>query len=139
MASVGYPTDNVTVADSISKLRHRDCLDLLERLTKAGMDRVLSEPTVASLVPIVGQIYEHRNDYLHDLELPQGEAWLSIENERRIQEWITLFTEYGTPPSWSVILSRLFYANSRVREFLKANLATTASEQDNSGSAASIE
>jgi hypothetical protein len=128
--AVGYPKENVELATIISRLGHRRRLDLLERLIEAELDQVLSFPNIASLVPMVRQIYGHRNDYLHDLELPQGEAWLSIETERQIEEWITLFTEYGTPPSWSVILLRLYHSNGDVRQFLKTAAAEIVQQAD---------
>jgi hypothetical protein len=131
--ATGDPKENQELSTIISTLGHQRRLDLLQRLIQAKLDQVLSLPDVASLVPVVSQIYGHRNDYLHDLELAQGEAWLSIENERQIGEWITLFTEYGTPPSWSTILRRLCNANSQVCEFIKTAVAEIAKEAGHSG------
>jgi hypothetical protein len=83
---IGLSQENLGLVTTVWKLTHRRRLELLQRIIEANLDPVLSFAHIVSLVPTAYQIYKYRNDYLHDLNLPQGEVWLSIEPERRIGE-----------------------------------------------------
>jgi hypothetical protein len=105
--------------DAVVKMGHRKRVELIEQILKTGVDPILSEENTANVLTAILEIYDHRNDYLHDLHLPDNEPWLTVESQRQIEHWTELFASHFTP-GCKLLTARIATPNRALRNLIAA-------------------
>jgi hypothetical protein len=75
------------------RIGHRQRLEVLGDLARAKIGAPYDHPNFAETVSLAREVHQRRNDYLHDLELPKGEAWVSIKGQREIERLISAYEQ----------------------------------------------
>ena len=111
---------NVSAMKAVNRIGHRTRLEILRKLHKADIEQRFNNQTFGQTLALAKEIHERRNDYLHNLALPNQENWLSADGDREIMRLIRAFTDASEQMHRFALLGTLWHLKEPTQKFIAA-------------------
>jgi hypothetical protein len=85
---------------TILKMNHRQRLEILQKISKVTECNILFGNDYISRVKSAIEIYKHRNDYVHDLTLPDNQQNLTVKQRQGIERLMHGFIDVFESERW---------------------------------------
>ncbi len=85
---------------TILTMNHRQLLEILQKVAKSTEGNLLFGKDYMSRVENAIEIYRHRNDYVHNLTLPENEQSLTVKQRRALESLMYGFIDVFESGRW---------------------------------------